>query len=93
MIEAWFSSSLQISGTAPPGAAAATAVTTPRLAAYPVGNSTARSVPFQSASSASSSAWTGRLPTTRREAPEPLPPWRVASTAASMTAGCAVRPR
>ena len=44
-----------------------------RLAAKPVGKTTARSHPFHAARAASSSAWTGREPVTRRDAPDPAP--------------------
>ena len=64
-----------------------------RLAANPVGNSSAASVPRQSASSRSRSWCTGREPTTRRAAPDPVPQRSTASMAAAFTAGCWVRPR
>ena len=68
MMLAWFSSSERMRTPGPPSVQS-----TPRLAANPVGKVTAASVPFQSASSRSSSLWTGRLPVTRRDAPEPAP--------------------
>ena len=88
MIEAWLSSSDTIRVPAAPSA-----VSTPRLAANPVGNSTARSVPFQSASSASNSRWIGRAPVMSREPPAPVPHRSIAALAASATAGCALSPR
>ena len=69
MIDAWFSSSEHTSVPGPPNV-----VSTPRFAANPVGKSTAASVCFQSASARSSSEWTGREPTIRRAAPEPVAP-------------------
>ena len=64
MMEAWFSSSESTRTPGPPST-----LSTPRLAAKPVGKQTAASVPFQSASACSSSVWTGRDPVTSREAP------------------------
>ena len=88
MIEAWFSSSESTVTPGPP-----TTDSTPRLAAKPVANSAARSWPFQSANSSSSSRWTGRPPTMRRAEPLPAPDRSRAAWAAAITAGCWVRPR
>ncbi len=88
MIDAWLSSSEQISTSS-----SANVVITPRFAAKPVGNRTADSLCFQSASAASSSVWTGRLPTMSRAEPAPAPQRSSASCAAATTAGCWVRPR
>ena len=69
MMEAWFSSSER---TPHPGAAE-------HREHAEVGGEPGREaprpprVPFQAASAASSSAWTGRDPVTRREAPDPAP--------------------
>ena len=68
MMLAWFSSSERTRTPGPPSVLRA-----PRLAAKPVGKQTAASVPFHAASARSSSACTGRLPVTRREAPAPAP--------------------
>ena len=87
-IDAWFSSSEHTRVPAPPKV-----VSTPRLVANPVGNSTARAAPFHAASSASSSAWIGREPTMSRAAPDPAPQRSIASWAAAITAGCWVSPR
>ncbi len=88
MIEAWLSSSETISTSSEPKV-----VRTPRFAAKPVGNSTARSAPFHDASSSSSSVWTGREPTMRRAEPEPAPQRSSAACAAATTARCWVSPR
>ena len=88
MSDAWLSSSEHTSVSGP-----AKVVSTPRLAAKPVVNSTAASVPFHSASSASSSWCTGREPTMSRAAPAPVPQRSMASCAAATTAGWWVRPR
>ena len=88
MIDAWLSSSEHTSTSRAPKV-----VSTPRLAANPVGNSTARSVPFHSASARSSSPCTGREPTMSRADPEPAPQRSSASCAAATTAGCCVKPR
>ena len=87
MIEAWFSSSERTRTSGPPSTLSA-----PRLAAKPVGKQTAASVPFQSASAASSVACTGREPVTSRERPAPAPHRSSAACAAAMTAGCALKP-
>ncbi len=57
------------------------------LAANPVGNSNAAAPPFHAASSASSSACSGREPTTSRDAPVPVPQRSSAAWAAARTAG------
>ena len=88
MMLAWFSSSDSTRTPGPPST-----VRTPRLAANPVGKQTAASVPFHSASAASSSLWMGREPVTSREAPAPAPHASSASCAAATTAGCALNPR
>ena len=72
MIEAWFSSSLRITVSSAP-AAAVSAPSTPRLAANPVGNTRADSVPFQPRARPPSSSCAGRPPTISRDAPEPVP--------------------
>ena len=88
MMLAWFSSSERMRTPGPPSVDS-----TPRLAANPVGKQTAASVPFHAASSRSSSLWMGRLPVTRRDAPEPAPQRVSAWRAAATTAGCALNPR
>ncbi len=88
MMEAWLSSSEQM--RTPP---APKTLRTPRLAAKPVGKTTARSAPLARASSSSSWAWQGRLPVTRRLAPAPVPQRSRASWAAATTAGWTERPR
>ena len=88
MIDAWLSSSEHTSTPAVPNV-----VSTPRLAANPVGKSALRSLPFHAASSRSSSLWIGREPTMSRAEPAPLPQRSSASCAAAITFGCAVRPR
>ncbi len=87
MMLAWLSSSESTRTPRPPSAHRV-----PRLAAKPVGKQMAASVPFHSASSRSSSLWTGREPVTRREAPAPAPHRSSASWAARTTSGCALRP-
>ena len=88
MMLAWFSSSERMRTPGPPRVDS-----TPRLAANPVGKQTAASVPFHAASSRSSPLWMGRLPVTRREAPDPAPQRVSAPCAAATTAGCALNPR
>ncbi len=88
MIEAWFSSSLKMVTPGP-----ATVPSTPRLAAKPEENVTARSQCFHAAMAASRSAWTGRLPTIKRDAVEPVPHLSMASWAAAITAGWPDSPR
>ena len=88
MIDAWFSSSEHMSTPGAPNV-----VRTPRFVANPVGKSTARSVPFQSASAVSRSACTGREPTIRRAEPDPAPHRSSAACAAATTSECWVRPR
>ena len=88
MTLAWFSSSESTRTPGPPRT-----VSTPKLAANPVGKQTAASVPFQSASASSSSLWMGRVPVTRRDAPDPAPHCSSASCAAATTAGCVLNPR
>ena len=88
MIDAWFSSS---ENTWAPSAANTS--NTERLAANPVGNTTARSHAFHSARDVSSSTCTGREPVIRREAPDPAPQRSSARWAASTTAGWVVNPR
>ena len=80
MIDAWFSSSEQTSVPGPPNV-----VSTPRLAANPVGKRTAASACFHAASSRSSSECTGRDPTIRRAAPAPVPQRSIAACAAATT--------
>ena len=88
MIDAWFSSSEHTKVPGPPNV-----VSTPRLAAKPVGKSTAASACFHAASSRSSSEWMGRDPTIRRAAPAPVPQRSIAAWAARDDAGCWVSPR
>ena len=88
MMEAWLSSSEWTTTPSEPNTDS-----TDRLAANPVGNTTAASAPFHSASAVSSSWWTGREPVIRREAPEPAPQRSRATCAAATTSGWAVRPR
>ena len=88
MMLAWFNSSESTRTPGPPSVHS-----TPRLAANPVGKHTAASVPFHSANARSSSLWIGRVPVTRREAPEPAPQRASASCAAATTAGWALNPR
>ena len=88
MIDAWFSSSEK---TRAPSVA--NTDSTERLAAKPVGNTTASSHRFHAASSDSRATCTGRVPVTRREAPEPEPQRSNASWAAATTTGCEASPR
>ena len=68
MMEAWLSSSEQITDAQRPIVSI-----TPRLAAYPVVNSTAASAPRQAAMRSSRRLCTGRDPTMSRADPEPVP--------------------
>ena len=88
MIEAWLSSSENTWAPSVPNTDS-----TERLAANPVGNTTARSHPFHAARASSSSAWTGREPVTSREAPAPEPQRSRARCAAATTSASAVSPR
>ena len=88
MIEAWFSSSEKTWAPSVPKTDR-----TDRLAANPVGKSTAPPHRFQAARAASNSSCTGREPVTRRDAPDPEPHRSRARWAASTTSGSVVRPR
>src|SRR5437762_1031080 len=68
MIDAWFSASDSTRRPAP-----ANVETVPKLAANPVGNATAASSPFHSASAVPSSPRPRHEPTTSPAAPEPPP--------------------
>ena len=70
-----------------------TAASTPRLAEYPVVNSSAASAPRQAARRASKREWTGREPTISRADPDPAPYSSTAAAAAAFTPGCWESPR
>ena len=89
MIDAWLSSSEHTS--TPAAAERREHAEVRRRSRW--GTARARGIAFHSASSRSSSAWTGRDPTMRRAEPAPAPQRSSASCAAAITAGCAVRPR
>ena len=73
--------------------AAARAVTVARLARYPEEKARAASAPPKAASALSSAVWSVVLPVTRRDPVAPVPHRRVASVAASTTAGFVDMPR
>ena len=74
MMLAWLSLSERMTSPLPIKAAI-----TPRLAIYPVLNSTARAVPFQAATSSSTCWCRAKVPTIRRDAVLPAPQRAAAS--------------
>ncbi len=88
MMLAWFSSSDITTSSF-----VRTAATVPALAAKPLWKTTTASVFLKAASRRSSSMWISMVPAIVRTEPEPTPNRRVASSAASRSFGCVVRPR
>ena len=70
-----------------------TAVSRPRLAAYPEPNRSAASVPLNAASRSSSSVNASRWPVSSREPPDPTPRLMTASQVRSTRCGWAASPR
>ena len=88
MMLAWFSSSETTTSSL-----VKTAATVPAFAAKPLWNTTTASVFLNSARRRSNSMWMAMVPAIVRTDPEPTPNARVASSAASRSFGCVVRPR